>query len=280
MNNKKLVPKKLWLYWHQGISDAPYVVKKCIESWIKKNPTWEIIILDSKNINDYIKLDIPEQTLNKILLAHQSDLIRLLLLSKYGGVWADVTTFCIKSLDKWIDDYAQSGFFVFHKPGKDRIMSNWFIASKKDSIICNKLYEKLRLFWIENNFNGENRIQRYAKYKFIQYFNKNNKTTKYWFNPIVTKVFKVYHYFVFHYMFERLVSTDNECKSIWEKTKKVSAITPQLPYLEGLVSPLSNSIKKLIDEKEIPIVKLTYKYEQSKYKKGTVLYYIIEENKQ
>ena len=28
------------------------------------------------------------------MMCHNSDIVRALLLSKYGGVWADATTFC------------------------------------------------------------------------------------------------------------------------------------------------------------------------------------------
>ena len=273
-----VIPRKLWLFWQQGVSEAPYVVKKCVDSWVRENPTWDIVILDSQNIGHYIDLDMPEEIFGKLLLAHQSDLIRLLLLSTYGGVWADVTTFCTKPLDTWIDDYASSGFFVFRKPGKDRIMSNWFIASQKDSPVCTKLYRRLRRYWIENDFGRANRIQRKATAMFTKYFNRSEQTTKYWFSPVVTKIFKVYPYFAFHYMFERLVASDNECKAIWTKTKIASADPPHLLYFSGLASPLTETIKKQIDDKDIPLFKLTYKYDHSRYAEGTVLHYLLEES--
>lgn len=275
-NKNKLIPRRLWLLWFQGGSEAPFIVKKCIDSWVEKNPTWDIVVLDSSNLNNYINLDMPEAVLENLSRAHQSDLVRLLLLTKYGGVWADATTYCTKPLDEWIDDYAESGFFVFHKPGRDRIMSNWFIASKKDSPVCAKLYNKLRSYFIENNFKNPNRVQRRAILILSKILNRSNHTTKYWFNPIVSKLLMVYPYFVFHYMFERLVSRDSECKAIWQNTKRISADGPHLIQKHGLFSSPSQVIKKQINDNEIPLFKLTWKYNHSRYSEGTLLHYLME----
>ncbi len=103
-DRKSLVPRKIWIYWHQGMSEAPFVVRKCIESWVKENPGWEVNFLDKDNLGEYVVLNLREEKLVNLPLPHQSDLVRLQLLSKYGGVWADATTLCMRPLDDWIDD--------------------------------------------------------------------------------------------------------------------------------------------------------------------------------
>lgn len=276
---KKWIPRTIWILWYQGVSEAPFIVRKCIDSWTRYNPTWEVVVLDSNNLQSYIKEELSDEILDNLSLAHQSDLVRLQLLSKYGGVWADATTFCIKSLDEWIDRYAESGLFVFHKPGKDRIMSNWFIASKKDSPACAKLYNNLRLYWVANNFSKPNRIQSRTIKILSKFLNQSDRTTKHWLNPIVTRGFRIYPYFVFHYMFERLVSRDEECKDIWRNTKKISADLPLLALRLGLFSRPSKSIRKQLNNKEIPLFKLTWKYDHSRYHADTLLYYLLEEMK-
>lgn len=273
---EKLIPRKIWLLWYQGISEAPFIVRKCIESWRKENPTWDVIVLDSDNLHNYVTLDLPGNIIDSLSPAHQSDLVRLQLLSEYGGVWADATTFCSKPLDEWIDAYCKSGFFAFHQPGRDRIMSNWFIASKKGCPISMKLYMLLKRYWVANNFKKPNRLQRKIIKKISKILNLSDKTTKHWFNPIVTKLFNVYPYFVFHYMFERLVSTDPESKAIWQSTKKLSANPPHLIQRLGLFSLPTESTKKTINDNEIPLYKLTWKADYSKYFSDTLLYYLLE----
>ena len=219
---------------------------------------------------------VPKEKISGLSLNHQSDLIRLALLSEYGGVWADATTFCINPLDEWIDDYAKSGFFVFSKPGPDRMISNWFLASEKGNLVVSKLYKHLAAYWINNNFKEPNKLQRKIIRGLSHRLNRSEKTTKYWFTPVVTKIFRVYPYFVFHYMFERLISLDVEVKRIWTNTYYASADGPALAYYLDLLSPLTNEIKKQIDNNPAPLYKLDWRYGNN-IPENSVLSYITKQ---
>lgn len=93
--------KVIYLLWFQEFENSPLVVKRCRESWIKHNPEWKIIFLDQNNLHEYLDLKdyIPDIEKKEISLTHKSDIIRLILLHKYGGLWTDATTFCMKPLD-------------------------------------------------------------------------------------------------------------------------------------------------------------------------------------
>ena len=91
-------PKIIWWSWLQGEEKAPELVKVCLQS-IRQNITedYEIKIITRDNLNEYIQL--PQIILDKFDLgwikgAQFADIIRLNLLSKYGGVWIDSTVFC------------------------------------------------------------------------------------------------------------------------------------------------------------------------------------------
>ena len=274
----KLIPRKIWMLWFQGLSEAPFLVRKCIDSWVKENPSWDVVILDKNNLSKYVVLDLPERVFGNLALAHQSDLVRLYLLSKYGGVWADATTFCMKPLDEWLDDCTTSGFFAFYKPARDRVMSNWFMVSEKDCPIVLKLRERLTSFWLENKFNDNARFKN-SIIKLLKIFlNRNEKTAQYWLSPVVTKLLKIYPYAVFHYMFERLVSNDSECQNIWDETKKIPAKGLHKIKRRGLRIPVDEDIKKEIDEKNFPMYKLDWNYNHRGYLPATLLYYLLEGN--
>ena len=92
---------KIWIFWYQGIKNAPDVVQQCIASIKKYNPDKEIIILDEKNITQYYKMPsyIKQNLKNgSITLTHLSDIIRMNLLKKYGGFWMDATIFFSEKL--------------------------------------------------------------------------------------------------------------------------------------------------------------------------------------
>jgi len=271
-----LIERKIWILWLQGVSNAPFIVKKCVDSWINENPTWDIIVLDKDNLMEYIDLEIPKGIFESLPIQKQSNLIRLQLLSDYGGVWVDATTLCMNPLDAWLHKCIDSGFFAFYKPGPDKMMSNWFMACKRGCPITMKLRKNYTLFFTTNKFNNNGWFKQLMLKILRKLLSRNEKTTKYWFSPLVIKLFRVYPYPVFHYMFERLISTDSECHHIWKNTKKISAKNSQTIRKIGIISPLTENIKNEIDKKKTNIYKLTWKYDHRKYSASTVLYYLLE----
>ena len=73
------------------------IVKICVES-IKKNAgDHRVIILTDDNYKQYV--DIPEWVEEKkkkgvISRTHYSDILRLSLLARHGGMWIDSTFYC------------------------------------------------------------------------------------------------------------------------------------------------------------------------------------------
>ena len=115
----KDLTKTVWIYWHQGWEQAPNVVKKCLSTWISLNPSWNVENISQYNLSNFIDLEreIPEIGTKEITLASKSDIIRIALLWKYGGIWVDSTLFCRIPLDNWVGRYSDYDFFAFSKPG-------------------------------------------------------------------------------------------------------------------------------------------------------------------
>lgn len=269
------IPKRLWILWYQGLAEAPFVVRECVRSWKEKNPQWQIVVLDDSNLHEYVRLDCPREVLDNLSPAHRSDLVRLKLLAEYGGVWADATTFCVKPLNDWLSDCARSGFFAFRNPGKDRILSNWFLASEPGSPLVVRLYERLTGFWNENRFGKRGPVRKLIVRHLKKRLNRQVSTTKYWFSPFVTRFLRVYPYFVFHYMFERLVASDPECRLIWQGTPSVNADGPIALGKRGLLSTADASVKREINSRSIPVYKLTWKIETAEYPQSSILHYLL-----
>ena len=141
------IPRTVWILWHQGLDKAPLVVQKCVESWIKENPCWDVVVLDAESLKKYVTPDLPPEKLATLDLTKQSNLIRLQLLSDYGGVWADATLLCLRPLDEWIDECTASGFFAFAFPdGSSRVLSTWFLASQRQCPIVVKWRQRYASF--------------------------------------------------------------------------------------------------------------------------------------
>lgn len=270
------IPKVIWILWYQGLTEAPFPVQKCVDSWQRENPGWDIIVLTSENLNDYVTVEPHLEKLSKLSLTKQSNWIRSQLLLEHGGVWVDATTYCMKPLDDWLDECTASGFFAFEKPGPDRIMASWFMTAEKNSPIILKLRDAYVSFFLENDFKNEGVFRRLILKLLYRVLNINEKLPRLWLSPFVTKVLKVFPYFIFHYLFERLVSTDLECREIWNRTKKVDAKPLFRLQAAGKLTQLSESIKAEIDERRMPMYKLSWKTDYSNYDSSTALYYMLE----
>lgn len=88
---------KIWICWWQGLDNAPEVVKACVDSIERNAGNNEVIIITDKNYKDYVKFpDWLEEKRRKGIISRTiySDLLRLNLLSNYGGIWIDSTFFC------------------------------------------------------------------------------------------------------------------------------------------------------------------------------------------
>ena len=107
----------IWQYWAQGYESVPDVVRKCLSSVDEYARGYEVIRLTDENLEEY--LDIPSFVKEKKSLfsrAFFSDLLRLMLLHTYGGIWLDATVMLTGQIP---EDIASQSFFVFRRdPGE------------------------------------------------------------------------------------------------------------------------------------------------------------------
>lgn len=153
------VSNKVWICWLQGMENAPFLVQKCYES-IKKNlKDREIVLITSNNFKDYVSL--PNYILEKwssgvITNTHFTDLLRIELLIKYGGMWIDATVYCSCSRDYIPDYFFDSDLFLYQslKPGRDghsHIISSWLISAKTNNKILLATRALCYEYWKINN---------------------------------------------------------------------------------------------------------------------------------
>lgn len=130
--DKKGPKPKIWMYWASGWEDAPLLCQLCAMSWEENNPDFMVMRLDA----NATKLWLPELSAfgsdnwlterrsdgnHQVELSKQSDYIRIKLLQKYGGVWADATSMSTGSLSVFMEKHPRSEeFFVFDRRSSDQ----------------------------------------------------------------------------------------------------------------------------------------------------------------
>lgn len=148
--------KTVWLFWWQGEESMPFLVNKCYESLEQNLKDWEIVLLTQKNFQQYAEFPsyISDKLQKGITLTHFSDLLRLELLIKYGGLWLDATVLCTSGdIPKSI---LNSELFVYRsqKPGADGkaiTMSSWLMWAKSNNRILMATQAMLYAYWERNN---------------------------------------------------------------------------------------------------------------------------------
>jgi len=259
------LPKKIWILWLQGLDNAPLLVRNCYASWVKQNSGWEITFLDQNNLHEYIELDDLHITKQAF-----SDVVRINLLAKYGGLWVDATCICTMPLDEWLPKYMGTGFFAFERPAVDRMMGPWFLAGSQYNYIINALHTRINAYWKDNP--GMVFIED-SKWKFLKKrLDRMNK--KIWFGKLATRILKVYPYFWFHFLFEQIYLNDDRFKEMWDNTPKISADIPHTIFFAGMYKPLTEEVKDHIDLKVSPVYKVTWKYEPPSDLYGTNMGYL------
>lgn len=103
-----MIPKIIHYCWF-GRGSKPELALKCIESWKKWCPDYQIIEWNEDNFdinsNRYVK-----EAYEARKYAFVTDYVRLYAMYTVGGIYMDTDVMVLKSLDEYLDHEAFSGF--------------------------------------------------------------------------------------------------------------------------------------------------------------------------
>lgn len=109
-----MIPKKIHYVW-LGKGEKNERIKKCIESWKKFLPNYEIIEWNEDNFdlnfNDFVR-----QSYDAKKYAFTSDVIRLYALYTEGGIYMDTDVEVYQPLDEFLDEEGFTGFEDINYP--------------------------------------------------------------------------------------------------------------------------------------------------------------------
>ena len=103
-----MIPKKIHYCWF-GRGEKPTLAKRCIASWKKYCPDYEIIEWNEDNF-DIAKYPYAQYCFENRRWAFLSDFVRLAVVSEHGGMYFDTDVELIKSPDDLLQYDAFYGF--------------------------------------------------------------------------------------------------------------------------------------------------------------------------
>jgi hypothetical protein len=142
LDRAEAAERRVYAYWGQGREHAPPIVDMCMKQmrrWHKE----KFVFLDDTSLPNYLDLTLlpPQSIMSK---AHYSDIVRLALLVKFGGVWCDATCLCTRDIVKL---YRADTFFMYSYNDTRSRISNWLIVSPPSNYICRMMLSALLEYW-------------------------------------------------------------------------------------------------------------------------------------
>lgn len=123
-----------------------------MNNWKKKLKSWKIIMIDKKNIHDYVEQEfIGKYASGTIDSTRFSDFLRIHLLQNNGGCWLDASIlisdgeFLNDIYIEMIENKYDACFYEYKEQTVDKTqphIDNWFMMAPKGSKIITDLYKE------------------------------------------------------------------------------------------------------------------------------------------
>jgi len=104
-----MIPKTIHYCWF-GRNPKPKLAQKCIKSWKKYCPDYEIIEWNEDNFDIASAPLYVRQAYEAKKWAFVTDYVRLSAMTKFGGVYMDTDVEVVKPLDRFLNHDAVSGY--------------------------------------------------------------------------------------------------------------------------------------------------------------------------
>lgn len=145
----------IWFMWLQPIGEAPEFVQENYK-YLRRMLGRKLILISEDNVLELTRL--PDFIIDKyrsgiISRTHFSDIVRVQLLSVYGGIWIDSTVVVTKT---WLDNTPEITLLQQFKPGNEGNyvnVSSWFMKFPKNHPYITQVRDVLFSYW-----NSENKL--------------------------------------------------------------------------------------------------------------------------
>ena len=146
--SKVLIPKKIHQIW-LGEKSIPRICKRWMNSWRDLNPQWEYKLWDEKNIKE-LNVDYLHVYSKKFNPGYRSDILRYIILKKFGGMYVDTDFECIKPLPTNILKYKFIAGMMF---GNNPCIGNSILMSAPNFLLLNNILSYIKQKDYKNDIN-------------------------------------------------------------------------------------------------------------------------------
>ena len=204
-----MIPPTVWMFWEDGFDGAPPMVKQCLNRWRESSSGLNFQLLEGDAIEEFL----PEYKNRDMTIQAKSDVLRMRVISRYGGIWADASTFPRVDIVKWLHSMKPTDFLAFSYSNSEFLLSSWFLAAPKGSYIMSEWAKKTDDYWTNDRRLEASPRQRWRfKKRLLRQANFLDASYN-----------EMHPYFWLHYLFGDLVMRDAKACEIWLETDTPSS---------------------------------------------------------
>ena len=151
-NNEKSIKSSIPKLIHQIWLGDKKLPKSCIpwmKSWKKFNPDWEYKLWDEENIRE-LKINDFDIYSKKINPGYRSDILRYIILKKFGGLYVDTDFECLKPIPSHFLKYK---FIAGNMFGNKPAIGNSILLSSPNFILLNRVLNHIKSTEYKNEIN-------------------------------------------------------------------------------------------------------------------------------
>lgn len=266
-------PRNIWMYWHSGVTNAPPLVRICIESWQRRNPDWTVRVLDDASLANWVDMhDVRDQNPNITIQAF-SDVLRWRLLKQHGGVWADATLYCNRPLEDWLLNQLQKAASFVFRTEEIFLLHSWFIAARADSSLVSAMSDQVTVFTCR--YGGfRHYFELRGLWRIYNQIEKRLGRGNYfiWRSRLFRQFLKASPYFFQNYLLGYLVTTNSECRREFNTIEMTYGEAPHaLQQITQDGKPPSLEAVQQLLVGDCPVQKLTLKRYVPEWSEGGIL---------
>ena len=147
-HSKVLIPRKIHQIW-LGEKNIPKISKNWMNSWKEFNPEWEYKLWDEQNIKELNVKDLNVYS-KQFNPGYRSDILRYVILKKFGGIYVDTDFECLKPIPSNILKYKFIAGMMF---GNNPCIGNSILLSAPNFLLLKNILNYIKSKEYKNEIN-------------------------------------------------------------------------------------------------------------------------------
>jgi len=146
-----MIPKKIWQTYECPYEELPYYAVNASRTWVDLNPDWEYNYVTGPERRQFVEENFDKEWLdiwdNKCpIKVMQADIWRVMVVYKYGGLYADLDTHCKIPIEEWPNEDVLSHRVFLNAEHSSHLLSATFLAEPGHPMFESILNSMLREF--------------------------------------------------------------------------------------------------------------------------------------